>query len=162
MILVSHDRAFLRELATRVWAFDGDRIEDFNGPFVDWEAMARERAGRRRTEQNARDSATRDRTRADTKKTADTKRDDGGDLRTARRAAEAGERDVQSREARVAELQAQLADPSLYDGGAKGAKRAAALSADLKAATRDHEAAFLRWSEAMEKLTALEGARAKT
>ena len=49
VLLVSHDRAFLRELATRVWAFDGDRIADFDGPFVEWEAQqpARERRGSR-------------------------------------------------------------------------------------------------------------------
>jgi ATP-binding cassette subfamily F protein 3 len=37
VLLVSHDRAFLREVATRVWAFDGTRIKDFDGPFVEWE-----------------------------------------------------------------------------------------------------------------------------
>jgi ATP-binding cassette subfamily F protein 3 len=49
VLLVSHDRAFLRELATRVWAFDGDRIADFDGPFVEWEVQqpARERRGGR-------------------------------------------------------------------------------------------------------------------
>ncbi len=38
VLLVSHDRAFLREVATRVWWFDGTRLRDFDGPFVDWEA----------------------------------------------------------------------------------------------------------------------------
>ena len=37
VLLVSHDRAFLREVATRVWAFDGARLVDFDGPFVEWE-----------------------------------------------------------------------------------------------------------------------------
>ena len=37
VLLVSHDRAFLREVATRVWAFDGTRLVDFDGPFTDWE-----------------------------------------------------------------------------------------------------------------------------
>jgi ATP-binding cassette, subfamily F, member 3 len=37
VLLVSHDRAFLREVATRVWSFDGTRIKDFDGPFVEWE-----------------------------------------------------------------------------------------------------------------------------
>jgi len=43
VLLVSHDRAFLREVATRVWAFDGDRLVDFDGPFIEWE----EERGRR-------------------------------------------------------------------------------------------------------------------
>jgi len=38
VLLVSHDRAFLREVATRVWWFDGARLMDFDGPFTEWEA----------------------------------------------------------------------------------------------------------------------------
>jgi ATP-binding cassette subfamily F protein 3 len=38
VLLVSHDRAFLREVATRVWWFDGTHLNDFDGPFVEWEA----------------------------------------------------------------------------------------------------------------------------
>ena len=48
VLLVSHDRAFLREVATRVWWFDGTRLVDFDGPFVEWEAdRARRAAGAR-------------------------------------------------------------------------------------------------------------------
>ena len=46
VLLVSHDRAFLREVATRVWSFDGPRLVDFDGPFVEWET---DRARRART-----------------------------------------------------------------------------------------------------------------
>jgi ATP-binding cassette, subfamily F, member 3 len=46
VLLVSHDRAFLREVATRVWSFDGTRLSDFDGPFIEWEA----RRTRRTTE----------------------------------------------------------------------------------------------------------------
>jgi ATP-binding cassette subfamily F protein 3 len=45
VLLVSHDRAFLREVATRVWAFDGSRLVDFDGPFTEWEAVGARRAG---------------------------------------------------------------------------------------------------------------------
>jgi ATP-binding cassette subfamily F protein 3 len=44
VLLVSHDRAFLREVATRVWSFDGTRLVDFDGPFVDWEQDRARRA----------------------------------------------------------------------------------------------------------------------
>jgi ATP-binding cassette subfamily F protein 3 len=44
VLLVSHDRAFLREVATRVWAFDGARLTDFDGPFVEWEEDRARRA----------------------------------------------------------------------------------------------------------------------
>ncbi|MBK6487131.1 MAG: ABC-F family ATP-binding cassette domain-containing protein [Gemmatimonadetes bacterium] len=46
VLLVSHDRAFLREVATRVWAFDGTRLTDFDGPFVEWEEDRARRAGK--------------------------------------------------------------------------------------------------------------------
>ena len=46
VLLVSHDRAFLREVATRVWAFDGTHLRDFDGPFVEWEEDRARRAGR--------------------------------------------------------------------------------------------------------------------
>jgi ATP-binding cassette, subfamily F, member 3 len=48
VLLVSHDRAFLRQVATRVWSFDGNRLVDFDGPFDEWEAdRARTAAGKR-------------------------------------------------------------------------------------------------------------------
>ena len=47
VLLVSHDRAFLREVATRVWAFDGTQLRDFDGPFVEWEADRARRAATR-------------------------------------------------------------------------------------------------------------------
>ncbi|MFN8669922.1 MAG: ABC-F family ATP-binding cassette domain-containing protein [Gemmatimonadaceae bacterium] len=46
VLLVSHDRAFLREVATRVWAFDGTRLVDFDGPFVEWEEERKRRTGK--------------------------------------------------------------------------------------------------------------------
>ena len=46
VLLVSHDRAFLREVATRVWAFDGPHLRDFDGPFVEWEQNRADRARR--------------------------------------------------------------------------------------------------------------------
>jgi len=48
VLIVSHDRAFLREVATRVWWFDGNQLKDFDGPFHEWEAaVERRRAGGR-------------------------------------------------------------------------------------------------------------------
>jgi len=47
VLLVSHDRAFLREVATRVWAFDGTRLVDFDGPFVEWEEERARRIAKR-------------------------------------------------------------------------------------------------------------------
>src|SRR6476646_93508 len=46
VLLVSHDRAFLREVATRVGAFDGTRLTDFDGPFIEWEEDRARRAAK--------------------------------------------------------------------------------------------------------------------
>jgi ATP-binding cassette subfamily F protein 3 len=44
VLIVSHDRAFLRQVATRVWWFNGTRLMDFDGPFDEWEADQARRA----------------------------------------------------------------------------------------------------------------------
>ena len=46
VLLVSHDRAFLREVATRVWWFDDTHLIDFDGPFVEWEEDRARRASK--------------------------------------------------------------------------------------------------------------------
>jgi len=43
VLIVSHDRAFLREVATRVWWFEGTQLKDYDGPFVEWEATQEKR-----------------------------------------------------------------------------------------------------------------------
>ena len=68
VILVSHDRAFLRELSTRVWAFDGTHLEDYGGPFVEWEQHAAERAARRTAAQAVAAAAARKAARAEAAK----------------------------------------------------------------------------------------------
>jgi ATP-binding cassette subfamily F protein 3 len=155
VILVSHDRAFLRELATRVWAFDGDRIEDFGGPFVEWESLASERAAKRNAAQNARDAVARNTTRAAAKKAADTKKDGDGGARSAKRTAEQSEEKGRLLEIRISELEHQLADPTLYSGGAEGARRAAQIDRDLRAAIKERDAALATWAAAAEELERL-------
>jgi ATP-binding cassette subfamily F protein 3 len=159
VLLVSHDRAVLRELATRVWAFDGDRVEDFGGPFVEWEAHAASRTARRNAERVAREAEARDAARAQTRKSSDAKKGEGDAVRSARRSLESLEQQVQQLEVRIEELQQQLADPSLYDSGADGARRAARIDTDLRAAQREHDNVVARWSAAVEALDSLLTAR---
>jgi ATP-binding cassette subfamily F protein 3 len=145
VILVSHDRAFLRELSTRVWAFDGLRLEDYGGPFVEWEVMAAERAKRRASQAAEAEAAARQAEREKAKRAA-AKAPGPDDGKKAKREAEERERAVQLAEAKVAELEAQLANPGLY-GDADGARKAGALNKQLEAAKRDLERAMERWVE---------------
>src|SRR5207342_1442371 len=116
VILVSHDRALLRALTTRVWAFDGTHLEDYGGPFVEWEQHAAERAARRTAAEAVEAAAARKAARAEAAKAPE--RNTDSLRRTAERDAAAREKDVHRLEAKISELEALLADPALYGGGA--------------------------------------------
>jgi len=40
VLLVTHDYDVIDEVATRIWHFEGGRIEDFKGPYADYLAYA--------------------------------------------------------------------------------------------------------------------------
>jgi ATP-binding cassette subfamily F protein 3 len=147
VILVSHDRAFLRELATRVWAFDGDRIEVFDGTFAEWEERRAAKAAAREAETRAAQAREAEAVKAERQRSAS--RAEQNAARAARRAVEALEQKVHQLEARASALEAELADPALYET-AEGSRKAALLRARLEEARRDAEAAMARWVEAME------------
>ncbi|MCW5827503.1 MAG: ABC-F family ATP-binding cassette domain-containing protein [Gemmatimonadaceae bacterium] len=148
VLLVSHDRAFLREVATRVWAFDGNRLVDFDGPFVEWETWRHDKAAQAaRLESEAQDKR-RAVEKEKAKKSAASQGDDQAAKRARKRAAEDAEAAVTRWEARIAELEASLADSDLYDGSAEGAQKAARLDQELAKARQELDAAMMAWGEA--------------
>ena len=153
VILVSHDRAFLRELATRVWAFDGDRIQDYPGTFVEWEQQHVERAARQRAQRadEAREVRT---TQTGLKKEKAARRETEETRRSAKREVDTLERAVHAAEARIVELEQALADPAIYADGGTGAREAGRLNAELAAARRALDEALSRWTEATDALEA--------
>jgi ATPase subunit of ABC transporter with duplicated ATPase domains len=44
VLLVTHDHDLIEEVATRIWHFEGGRIEDFKGPYEEYQAYAQEKA----------------------------------------------------------------------------------------------------------------------
>src|SRR5208282_6202138 len=44
VLLVTHDHDLIDEVATRIWHFEGGRIEDFKGPYEEYKAYASEKA----------------------------------------------------------------------------------------------------------------------
>jgi ATP-binding cassette subfamily F protein 3 len=150
VLLVSHDRAFLREVATRVWWFDGTRLRDYDGPFVEWEADRAARIADAAKADAAAAEAKRAAEKAKAKRNGSSHEDDQAARRAQRRAAEDAERAVQRHEARVAELEAQLADPALYDGSAERAREAARLDQALAKERQALDAAMAAWAEATE------------
>jgi ATPase subunit of ABC transporter with duplicated ATPase domains len=44
VLLVTHDHDLIEEVATRIWHFEGGRIEDFKGPYEEYAVYAQEKA----------------------------------------------------------------------------------------------------------------------
>jgi ATP-binding cassette subfamily F protein 3 len=147
VLLVSHDRALLRALTSRVWVMHDGRITDFPGTFDEWETASRERAHAAAVEAAEAEALRRVKERKQTRR-PDTDRQQ---RQTARRKAEQAvletEKAVTEWEARVGALRAQLDDPHLYLT-AEGARRAAEIGRDLEAARARLDEAFARWEGA--------------
>ena len=152
VLLVSHDRAFLREVATRVWYFEGDHLVDFDGPFVDWESDRAHRAGQASKAEAEAAEQRKQQERERAKRNAAAQEDEHAARRARKRAADDAEKAVQRHEQRVAELEKQLADPDLYGGSPEGVKRAAKLDQDLARARKELDAAMAAWAEATDGL----------
>lgn len=157
VLLVSHDRALLRALVTRVWALRDGRIHDFPGTFAEWEVVEAERQAA--LEQAAAEEAAqrREREKKNARRHDEERRERLARNRQARRAVERAEERVAALEERIAELRSTLEDPGLY-GTTEGAMRAHRLKAELDEAERQLEAALAEWTEAAEALETLAAA----
>ncbi|MHB1313838.1 MAG: ABC-F family ATP-binding cassette domain-containing protein, partial [Gemmatimonadaceae bacterium] len=148
VLLVSHDRAFLRELSTRVWAFDGMKVEDFGGTFVEWEARQKTRAADASAEATRANIARRETEKKQSQKSAQSQEKEHAARRNQKRAAEKAEKDVAACEQHVEACRAELQDPALYDGSAGSARRATELKKALKDAEAALDGAMQRWMQA--------------
>ncbi|MFN2431279.1 MAG: ABC-F family ATP-binding cassette domain-containing protein [Gemmatimonadota bacterium] len=145
VLLVSHDRALLRSLATRVWVLHGARITDYPGSFAEWEVASEERAHAARVVAEEEEALRRVAERRQVRRAEPP--GSSGRLRAARRALTEAEAEVAELEARIGRLQAELADPSLY-AEPDGVHRATALGAELEATRSQLEAAIAAWADA--------------
>jgi ATP-binding cassette subfamily F protein 3 len=151
VILVSHDRALLRALTTRVWSLRNLRITDYDDGFEEWEEVSAEREREAAAAASAEESARRERERKKAEQAAvkdggSTGRDEERAARRAAREMEAVEAEIARLEGRAAELGAALEDPSLYES-VDGTRRATELGAELEKAKRELDAALARWEE---------------
>lgn len=162
VLLVSHDRAVLRGLATQVWEFRNAQLQVFPGTFVEWEDAKAERDARAAVQQEA-DKQARDRERqrqreAEQKRQAASGASTPGDLRKQLRAAEKALADAELRvttiEATIADLTAQLDDTTLYETPA-GVQKATVLGRKLDAEREALDEAMHDWGVAEERLQAL-------
>ena len=152
VILVSHDRALLRALTTRIWILHDRRMTEFAGGFAEWEEVSAERAHAAAVSA-AEDQALRqvhERQRV----APSPKQDPRKDLRRAQRELEEAEAAVAELEAQVAQVVAALEDPALYTRP-DGATTARQLGTQLETLKRSLDAGLERWTKATEQVEML-------
>jgi ATP-binding cassette subfamily F protein 3 len=147
VILVSHDRALLRTLTSRVWVLHERRITDFPGGFDEWETASSERAHAARVAAAEDEALRRVHERKQTRRSNDGRKQQQSGRRTAERRLAEVEAAVTRGEARVAGLKARLEDPALYATPA-GAQEAVTLGQELEVARAELERAFAEWEAA--------------
>ena len=161
VLVVSHDRAVLRGLATQVWELRNERLVQFAGSFVEWEAAKAERKAkeeRETREQNARESAKNSASRAATANRKPTNGQPREDVRREARRLQKlladAELRVSSLESRVQVIERELEDTTLYDS-TSGIEKAQRLGRELDEARESLEEAMHDWSAAAERYDAL-------
>jgi ATP-binding cassette subfamily F protein 3 len=153
VLLVSHDRALLRALTTRVWVLHHARITDFPGSFGEWETASTERAHAAAVEAAEEESLRRVRERKQTRRPDDDRKRQQSARRTAERALVEAEERVAEWERRVAALREELEDPALYVTPG-GTARAALAGVELESAKGELDRAFEAWEAATRALEA--------
>jgi ATP-binding cassette, subfamily F, member 3 len=168
VILVSHDRAMLRALATKVWVLHERHITEFDGSFAEWEVVSEERAhaasvraseemALRRVDEKKRTARREERSATGGFGSTDTKRS----LRQAQERSAKAERAVAELEEEVNTLTATLDDPELYTR-AGGVQEAHRLGARLDTLRARLDAALATWEQETASLEKLERATSAT
>ncbi len=146
VVLVSHDRALLRALVTRVWMLHDGRILDFPGTFGEWEQASREREHAARVAAAEEAKVREIKERQKVRRAEESKKEERSAQRESRQALAAAEAKVAEVEARIERIQAELADPDLY-ATPDGVRRSAALGKELEMARAELDAAFAAWEQ---------------
>ncbi|MFI5280080.1 MAG: ATP-binding cassette domain-containing protein, partial [Gemmatimonadales bacterium] len=146
VLLVSHDRALLRALVTRVWVLHDRRITDYPGTFGEWESASAERAHAARVAAQE-DAKVRDvKERQKVRRSEEAKKDDRAAKREAKQAREAAEAKITEVEGRIAAIQAELTNPDLY-GTPEGVKKSLDLGRQLDKTKSELDRAFAAWEK---------------
>jgi ATP-binding cassette subfamily F protein 3 len=150
ILLVSHDRAMLEALTSRVWVLHEHHITDFPGSFGEWEEQSKEREHAAAVAASEEEALRRVRERKTTRR-----REVKGDesrlaLREVRQQVEKCEKQVAMLERRVAELTALLEDPELYTTR-QGTDKSLIAGRELDEARRQLDTAIDQWTAATER-----------
>jgi ATP-binding cassette subfamily F protein 3 len=156
ILLVSHDRAMLEALTTRVWVLHETHVTDFPGSFAEWEEQSREREHAASVAAEEQEALRRVQERKSTRRLATEGEADRTALRQARKRVEELEVEVATLERKVAELTALLEDPELYttrDGGEKAVQ----AGKELDRLRRLLDSALEKWTTATDHAEKLAG-----
>jgi ATP-binding cassette subfamily F protein 3 len=151
VLLVSHDRALLRALTTRIWVIHEKRITDFDGGFAEWEVAATERAHAATVRAAESESRHRVHERQAVERPHKPDRDRRAAARKARERLVKSEAGVAELERTIDEMTAILDDPALYTTP-EGTSRAGGIGKKLEEAKSELETAFAEWELASAKV----------
>jgi ATP-binding cassette subfamily F protein 3 len=150
ILLVSHDRAMLEALTSRVWVLHERHITDFPGSFTEWEEQSREREHAATVAAAEQESLRRVRERKTTRR----REMEGAESRTAvrelRRQVEDSEKEVATLEKKIVELTALLEDPELYTTR-EGTDKSLIAGRDLDETRRQLDIAIENWTALTER-----------
>ena len=150
ILLVSHDRAMLEALTSRVWVLHDQHVTDFPGSFAEWEEQSAEREHAAAVAASEREALRRVKERKTTRR-REMQGDDGrAALRELQRKVEDAEKEVATLESKVVELTAVLENPELYTTR-EGTERSLRVGKELDAVRRKLDAAIERWTAATER-----------
>jgi ATP-binding cassette subfamily F protein 3 len=150
VLLVSHDRALLRALCTRVWVVHDTHVTDFGGSFAEWEVVSEEREHAARVAAEEDEALRRVHEKQKTRRREDERERARAGVRDGKRRVEESEKLVQDAETRVAQLTQEMEDPDLY-ATPDGTARALTLGKQLERAKRALDRALEEWAATVEE-----------
>jgi len=159
VILVSHDRAMLRALASKVWVLHDRHITEFDGSFAEWEVVSEERAHAAsvRASEEVALRRVNEKKRTAHREARPNHEDPRKALRTARERADKAEREVAELEGEVTRVTKTLDDPELYTR-ANGVQQAQKLGTELDKLRVRLDRALAAWEKETASLELLERA----
>lgn len=153
VLLVSHDRALLRALTTRVWVLHDTHVTDFDGGFGEWEVASEEREHAARVAAAEEESLRRVHEKQKMRRQEEKTEQDRATARQLKRAVEEAEAEVERLEREVGALTKALEDPDLYTTS-EGMAKSATLGKTLEAQKRALDKALDTWNAATERANA--------
>src|SRR3982751_5839543 len=154
ILLVSHDRAMLEALTSRVWVLHDTHITDCPGSFMEWEEQSREREHAASVTAAEQESLRRIKEKKSTRRREAEGGDNRAETRDLQRRVEEAEKQVNELEGKIIGLTKLLGDPEL-SAARRGAERAGVAGKQLDRARRLLDTAIEKWTAATEKAETL-------